>query len=67
VNCVDDDAGMATSPILASFRKKKIEQLERLEQRAKINGLSRSTALEHGVGEPGTTKKFCINCQWRNS
>jgi hypothetical protein len=63
VNCVDDDAGMATSPILASFRKKEIEQLERLEQRAKISGLRRSSAVEHGAASPEQQRCFCTVCK----
>jgi hypothetical protein len=43
---------MAHPPILQCSKEKEIEQLEHLEQPAKINDLRRSTAMEHGAAGP---------------
>ena len=50
-------------PILPSFREKELEQLEHLEQLAKIKGLRCSTAMEHGAADLEQQRCFapCAN------
>jgi hypothetical protein len=61
VNSVDGDAVWA--PSLYSPIQKEIEQLEHLEQPAKIKGLRRSTAMEPGAAGPEQQQCFCTLCK----
>jgi hypothetical protein len=53
---------MPLSPTLSSSREKEIEQIEHLEQLAKINGLRRSIAVEHGAAGLEQQRCFCTFC-----